>query len=495
MSKSGKLRESPRTPGPILRILAAANPWWTSGAVPAGRAPPFRRREFAKLRSALESPLITGLAGPRQVGKTTLMYQLIDDALKRGADPRHLLFVAMDFPGLALISEDPISSALQAHEEAILAHPYDGVKDRVFVFLDEVTKAELWHETLKGWYDRRLPLKFVASDSSATGIRRGLAESLVGRCSVDVLLPMRLAEVAAFHDPRPPWEEVALGLRGALVQAVKKRSAPAYFRALVRARNRLTPWQSALLLRFREYMLKDGYPELLKSEDWDGCARRLREYCALVFARDLLRHYEVRDTKALDSLVGLLADQPGQRFDLSTVARAIGVSVPVAREYLNHLESVFVAASSEFYATSRAARMRKQKKLYIANVGLGNALAGRLGVQLFQDTATLGRVVETAVRDHCARLLNDLEPGRPAEVYYWRNYRGQEVDVVIRLAGAPVPIEVKHQPEVTDADTRPVLDFLEAHPTAPFGIMVTKDTLERRGRLVLIPAPLFMLGA
>ncbi len=495
MSKSSKGRQSPRTTGPVLRILAAANPWWTSGAVPAGRAPPFRRREFALLRSALESPLITGLAGPRQVGKTTLMYQLIDDALHRGFDPRRILFVAMDFPGISRISEDPISSALEAHEEAILASPYESTEDRVLVLLDEVTKVELWHETLKGWYDRRLPLKFVVSDSSATGIRRGLSESLIGRCTVDVLLPMRLAEVAAFHDPRPPWEEVALGLRGALVRSVKRRSPSAYFAELMGARNRLAPWEGALLRRFREYLLKDGYPELLHSEDWDWCARRLREYCALVFARDLLRHYEVRDTKALDSLVGLLADQPGQRFDLTTVARAIGVSVPVAREYLSHLESVFVASSSEFYASSRMARMRKQKKLYISNVGLGNALSGRLGVELLQDTGALGRVVETAVRDHCERLVSDLEPGRAPKVYYWRNYRGQEVDVVVPLAGVPVPVEVKHQPRVTDADTRPVVDFLEAHPTAPFGVVVTKDTLERRGRVVLVPAPLFMLGA
>jgi len=76
----------------------------------------------------------------------------------------------------------------------------------------------------------------------------------------------------------------------------------------------------------------------------------------------------------------------------------------------------------------------------------------------------------------------------------WRKpYRGQEVDIVLRISRRPIPVEVKYQTTITQADRRALLDFLTAHPTTPFGILVTKDTLGFRDKIVSIPLYLFLL--
>src|SRR6266545_7622945 len=108
----------------LLRIMSATNPWWESGGVPPALAPPFRRRDFYPLREALKHPRIVAVAGPRQAGKTTLLYQLIEDLLSGRADAKTVLFLAMDFPRLQQSTDEPLTDSLEVWGERILAKPW-----------------------------------------------------------------------------------------------------------------------------------------------------------------------------------------------------------------------------------------------------------------------------------------------------------------------------------------------------------------------------------
>jgi len=176
------------------------------------------------------------------------------------------------------------------------------------------------------------------------------------------------------------------------------------------------------------------------------------------------------------------------------LSRDLGVSLEAVRAYLGHFEVLDLAMPVEFYAGSRAARMRKQKKVYFTNVGLGNAILGRLDPSLFERPDEVGRVVETVVADHCRRML-EAEAGPGAKLRYWRNRARKEVDLVMPLRRGPVPVEVKYQPRVTNADIRPVVDFLEEHEGAPFGVVVTRDEWGRDARVLKVPARWFVLAA
>lgn len=476
----------------FLRILSASNPWWESNRVPPVLAPEFRRRDFYPLREEMSDRRVTVVAGPRQVGKTTLLYQLVQDLLSRRVDPKTVLFLAMDFPRLQQVADEALTDALELWGERILAKPWRDL-DGGFVFLDEVTKVADWHRTLKGWYDRRLPLKFAITDSSLAAVKSGIAQSLVGRAAIHVVLPMKFVDALMFQDGREEFNDMSLTLRDALVAGVRSGSPTSFFDACRAVQGRLAPRERTILARLRAYLFSDGYPELLRQTDWSALARRLREYLDLVFARDLLRLFEIRNPRALSALVGLLADQTAGRFEYTGLAKNVGISVDALREYLDYLEDAFLIIRSEFHTRSRASRLRKQKKIYFGNVGLANTLTGNVGPQLLEDSGYLGRLVETLVADHCKRLLSSLEPGRDPQLAYWRNYRGQEVDIVVRIAGRPVPIEVKYQTRITGSDRRPVIDFLEEEKDTPFGMVVTRDSLRLEEDILEIPLHLFLL--
>jgi len=480
----------------LLRMLTDQNPWWASGRVPDVLAPPFRRRDFYVLRGELSTERITAVVGPRQVGKTVLLYQTIQEILTADRkNPRNVLFLAMDFPQLQTGGGDAVTAALDVYSERIIATPWRELKDTCYVFLDEIAKLPDWDRILKGWYDRKLPLKFVISDSSHSAVRHGIETSLVGRCDVQLVLPMKFVDVLMFHEGREDYNDVSLSLRKAFAQSVEKGSPDGLLRALRLASGQLAPFERRVKSRLQQYLYTGGYPEFLRVEDLNLAGRRLREYVDLIFARDLLRFFDVRNPKALSAMVGLIADQTGQRFDYATLAKNVNLSPQVVREYLDYLESVLVVTRSEFWTKSRASRVRKQRKLYMANAALANGLTGNVGPQVLHEPSYFGRLIETVVADHALRLLFVMNPGQSPDLFYWRNYRGQEVDIVLRLGKRAIPLEVKYQEQVTPADRRPVIDFIEEEKSAPFGIIVTKDDLGVSDDVVAIPLFLFLLLA
>lgn len=80
----------------LARILRSTNPWWAGQ--PGPPAPPYRRWCFVRLLRLLDEGLAPGvlLRGPRRVGKTIAVRQLIEALLARGVAPQRILYVPFD---------------------------------------------------------------------------------------------------------------------------------------------------------------------------------------------------------------------------------------------------------------------------------------------------------------------------------------------------------------------------------------------------------------
>ncbi|HIJ17868.1 MAG TPA: AAA family ATPase [Thermoplasmata archaeon] len=88
------------TQASLLAVLREQNPWWTREAVPMQLQREYRRMELKEIKTELKSDKILAITGPRRAGKTTVMYQLIQDLSTQGVDPRRILFVNFDNPGV-----------------------------------------------------------------------------------------------------------------------------------------------------------------------------------------------------------------------------------------------------------------------------------------------------------------------------------------------------------------------------------------------------------
>src|SRR3954447_3551537 len=115
----------------VADLLQDLNPWWQGSPARRAEEYPVRRELQPKILERildLEDRRATLLLGPRQVGKTVLLLQLVDDLLAQGLPPRNLTY--FDF------SDDRILGGAISAREVVETLPVGLVPDypRIFLF-------------------------------------------------------------------------------------------------------------------------------------------------------------------------------------------------------------------------------------------------------------------------------------------------------------------------------------------------------------------------
>jgi hypothetical protein len=346
--------------------------------------PAFRRAAKEVLGARLSEPrrFMQVVTGPRQVGKTTLVRQVMAD------DHLTAHFVSADDPGLRdptwLVSQWQVARQLPKTSTA-----------RVLV-IDEVQKVAGWSDTVKRLWDEDAaagsPLHVVLLGSAAMRIESGLGDSLAGRFELIRLAQWSFAEMRA-----------AFG------------------------------WDLSAYLRFGGY---PGAAALAGDED------RWRSYVvdALIettLSRDLLLLTRVDKPALLRQLFRLGCDYSGQVLSYQKLTGQLqdaGNTVTLAH-YLRLLRGVGLMTGLEKHAGSRVRQRGSSPKLIALDPGLVTAMAG-YGLDHLAGDEGRGRAIETAVGAH---LVNTAPPG--IEVGWWRE-RNQEVDFVVSDGRRTTAIEV-----------------------------------------------------
>lgn len=474
----------------LLRIMYSVNPWWESGRVPPAKAMVFKRRDYYKLLQRIDDLKIMAVVGPRRVGKTTLMYQLIEQIIVQKG-PKRVMYISLDDPYLKM-SPESLGEIFELYSKYVLKEPLSQLRDRIYLFLDEVQSLRGWENVLKRWFDLGYGIKFIISGSSSTDIMTGAAESLVGRLDPRVMLPMKFLEVIRYHvEDDSGFNEACSRLRESLQAAVRRQDPSAFFTELRGHANKLASSADGVKLLLDSYLLKGGYPEIVGTEDLYRAAESLRTYLNLTIYKDIVRAHEIRDPKAFEELVSILSKESSQRLNYSKLASELGLKRDTLKAYLHYLEITYLISEMQFYSGSRVKRARREKKIYIIDPGIRNTAISALDEYTLRDAAELGMIVEGVVAGHCRRLKHNLEPSSDQRIFYWKGEK-YEVDVVVELLRKPLPIEVKFAEAVREKELRGLKEFMDRF-SPPLGIVVTKNLLDLEGRVVYVPLWLFLL--
>ena len=345
----------------------------------------FARPALARVVSRWSEPrrFIHVLAGPRQVGKTTLAHQALEQ---------------IDLPSRYASADDVAGRGRDWVVEQwelgrILA---DGnVRRGAILVLDEVQKVPQWSETVKRLWDEdaRLgtKLRVALLGSSPLLVGRGLTESLAGR--------FETARVAQ-------WD--------------------------------FTEMRSAFGWSIDQYVFFGGYPGAAPLVDDE---ERWRHYVldSLVetsVSRDILLLTRVDKPALLRALFGLACAYSGQVLSYSKMLGQLtdaGNTTTLAH-YLELLRGAGLVAGLPKFSGSEIRRRGSSPKLLALDTGLVSATAGRSFADARADRTTWGRLVETAVGGHLVRAGLD--------VAWWRD-GNLEVDYVVRRADQVTALEVK----------------------------------------------------
>ncbi len=326
------------------------------------------------------------LAGPRQVGKTTLARQVMEAA----GMPAH--YASADEPSLrrgAWLEQQWDLARLKARETSAGA----------LLVLDEIQKVPGWSDAVKLLWDAdtlaRLPLKVVLLGSSPLLVQSGLNESLAGRFEII---------------PVPHWS--------------------------------FTEMRAAFGWSLDQFMFYGAYPGaaplIAEPERW-------RRYIvdALIettISRDILLLTRVDKPALLRQMFQLGCDYSGQILAYQKMLGQLhdaGNTVTLAH-YLQLLQGAGMVAGLSKYSHGQVRQRGSSPKLQVLNTALMTAQAGRTFTEARQDGNHWGRLVESCVGAH---LLN-TSMGSDLEVTYWRD-RNQEVDFVLRQGKHLVGLEVK----------------------------------------------------
>ena len=350
---------------------------------------PYQRPQAATLAERLAEPRrhIHVVAGPRQVGKSTLVQQVVETS----ALP--VRSASADEPTLR--GPEWIAQQWQAARDTAAAAGKSGA----LLVLDEIQKLPGWSESVKRLWDedtrKRLPLKVVLLGSAPLLVAQGLTESLAGRFEL-----LRL----------PHWSFAEM--------------------------------RAAFGFSLDQYLFYGGYPGaaplIRQPQRW---ARYVADsLIETSISRDVLLLNRVDKPALLRRLFELACRYSGQVLSYTKMLGQLhdaGNATTLAH-YLDLLGGAGLVVGLQKYAGDAARSRGSSPKLQVLNTALLTAPSGLTLIEARSDGEFWGRLVESAVGAH---LANAAAAGECA-LFYWRE-RGHEVDFIVKAGRRLAAIEVK----------------------------------------------------
>ena len=349
----------------------------------------FQRTDLKTLVKRTEEPrkFIQVLMGPRQVGKTTLITQVIAQ-----------LKIPNYFVSADAVSNSDTVWLTQQWENARLKWKQSEANELIFI-VDEIQKIHNWSETIKLFWDedtrKKLPIKVILLGSSRLLLQRGLTESLAGRFETNYM---------------GHWS--------------------------------FTEMKNAFGWNANQFVWFGGYPgaaELIGNEE------RWKKYItdSLIetsISKDILMLSRVDKPALMHRLFELGCAYSGQILSYNKILGQLldAGNTTTLSHYLNLLDTAGLLAGIEKFAADKIRQRASSPKFQVHNTALISAQNYQTFDEITQQPEQWGRMVESAIGAHLVNysLTNNFR------VHYWK-HANYEVDFVIEKRGKVIGLEVK----------------------------------------------------
>ncbi|MDX8399344.1 MAG: ATP-binding protein [Gallionellaceae bacterium] len=396
----------------------------------------YSRPEEAKLQQRLSEPVrfINILAGPRQVGKTTIVRDLIPPNTPKG----FYISVDAEAPASPFSTTSNVISPPQKRDAEWLRYYWHEARNRAskwaeislrnnattqnepFIFaVDEIQKIEQWSEIVKGLWDEdranSVNMHVILLGSAPLLIQKGLTESLAGRYEL-----MRITH----------WG--------------------------------FTEMQQAFDFSLEEFIYFGGYPG---SATFINEESRWRSYVreSLIhpnIEKDIVQMVNIKNPALLKQLFELGCHYSGQELSLTKMVSELNEAkhTVTLADYLQLLMQAKLLAGLHKYAAKEIRKRNSVPKLVVFNTALISAIQDYTFAEAQADRSYWGRLVESSVGAH---LLNTCDSD--THLCYWRD-GSDEVDFILTRGRKLAAIEVKSSANPSRA--RGLEVFAQRNPSA-----------------------------
>ncbi|MBI4947374.1 MAG: ATP-binding protein [Bacteroidetes bacterium] len=319
--------------------------------------------------------------GARQVGKTTLVEQIIrlrkfKKVLKINADQqKHIdIFSKRDFSAMEKI-----------------VHGND------LVFIDEAQRIPEIGINLKILTDNLPKLKIIATGSSSFDLANKLAEPLTGRKWTFTLFPFSISELSGFLN------------------------------------------KFEIIQKLEDLLIFGLYPEVILTKSVSQKISLLEELNGSYLYKDIFYLANIKQTTKLRDLLKLLAFQIGQEVSVHELSNSLGISRETVDRYIDLLEKSFVLFRQPSFSRNPRNEITKMNKIYFWDIGIRNAVIDNF--KGLSDRSDTGQLWENFLIAERYKFLHNK--GINHYGYFWRTYSGVEIDYVEQIKGKLYVYEFK----------------------------------------------------
>lgn len=260
--------------------------------------------------------------------------------------------------------------------------------------LDEIQKVPELFSWLQGIVDNDKSIKFIISGSQNFLLSEQISQSLAGRVAILKLLPLSLNELNNAKLLSNSFQKTAFN--GFYPGTFDRKIAP-----------------------------EDFYPN----------------YVQTYIERDVRQLKQVGDLHTFTTFLKLCAGRAGQLLNLSELSNETGIAVNTVKSWLNILEASYIIFRLYPHHKNFNKRLIKMPKIYFYDTGLLCYLLGIKEADQIQVHFAKGSIFENLIiADILKKYLN---AGLEAPLFFWRDHRGKEIDLLIENGSKLTPIEIK----------------------------------------------------
>lgn len=443
-----------------------------------------KRLALASIRNTLNKALEQGIGQPRVimitglrgVGKTTIMFQLMQEMLNRGWQEEKILYLPMD---QALLSGNSITDLVNEYERSVIRGLMSKADGKFLLFIDEVQYSPDWSLQLKVLSDSIPNAIFLVSGSSA--VQMDMSADLARRTTVHRIHPLSFLE------------QLILPRR----TSVDQDTIDTYFSCLFETKNpeeiinKYPDASRPLVKKIREtggydpgtmewYLLEGGMP-WIPTENKIG-RRRMYNIVEKIVEKDLpkIGEHEPHTLRAVPRILSLIAPSPDISYNsISSDLDSVGLtSIRRVVETLVKSQLIFEVPSLGSVRSSG----RNETRKYFSSPGLASAIIDTAG---FDPRRFLGPLAECAVASVLKHRLDTI----PGAGLFHVSGKGQ-ADLVLDMRGRRIVIEVGMGRK--DEGYRQVFGSMKASK-ADLGIIVSNSgKMERRRNAIKVPMKEFL---
>jgi predicted AAA+ superfamily ATPase len=341
-----------------------------------------RRKVYDRITKRLfERGKVIVLYGARQVGKTTLVKQILDEY-----NSAH---------GYFNCEEAYVAEALSSMQSSTMHALFSGTD---VVVLDEAQSVKNIGKALKILIDAHPELNIIATGSSSFELANKINEPMTGRHYQYTLYPLSISEIADSFGKKFVMENI------------------------------------------EQIALYGTYPEIVITQNSDDKREKLSALSNSYLYRDVFKYTQIKNPEVLQNLLRALAFQVGSEVSATELAGLLKIDKNTVNSYIRLLEQAFIVYRLTSYTRNLRNEIKKSKKIFFYDNGIVNALTSNFAP--LNSGRDVGGIWENLLLSE--RKKRNQQHALLPNSYFWRQSKGGEIDLIEEHGGRLHPYEIKY---------------------------------------------------